>query len=132
MMKVKNPVAVNYCRHLHGYWLQDSLTIFRLVTFKCPCSLSFFLTPVSVAAVFASSFRLCALAFATTPLRVTVWPTWSARLTAVWLRTSHVLPSVPVNRYSLALSPFEKQPVMDRTSAFDFGTSGSRQRSSRR
>lgn len=29
--------------------MHDSLTIFKLVTFKCPCSLSFFFTPLSVA-----------------------------------------------------------------------------------
>src|ERR1700751_5517345 len=55
-----------------SYLLHDSLTILRLVTFKCPCSVSLFLTPASVAAVLASSFMLCALAFATTPFRVTV------------------------------------------------------------
>ena len=53
-------------------YLHDSLTIFTAVTFKCPCSLSLFVIPLSLAASFASSFILCIVAFETTPVAVTV------------------------------------------------------------
>ena len=53
-------------------YLQDSLTILIEVIVKWPCSLSSFFTPVSAAASFASSLRLCSFELDTTPVAVTV------------------------------------------------------------
>src|ERR1700730_10351936 len=92
------------------------------VTFRCPCSVLFFFMPLSCAASFASSFMLCILAFVTTPLASIVWPTWRARLTELLPCTSQVLPSVPVNKYSLALSPLLRHPVMLLTSPLDLAS----------
>jgi hypothetical protein len=58
-----------------GYYLQESLTIFTFVMVKCPCSLFFSVAPLSFAISCVSSFMLCNLAFDTTPVAVTVWPT---------------------------------------------------------
>ena len=58
------PSSLNY--------LQESLTIFTPVTFECPCSLSSFFMPLSLAASFASSFMLCIAAFETMPVAVIV------------------------------------------------------------
>jgi hypothetical protein len=57
------------------YYLQESLTIFTFVMVKCPCSLFFSVAPLSFAISCVSSFMLCNLAFDTTPVAVTVWPT---------------------------------------------------------
>ncbi len=53
-------------------YLQESLTIFTSVAFKCPCSASLFFMPLSFAISFASSFMLCIFALETTPVTVTV------------------------------------------------------------
>ena len=53
-------------------YLHESLTILTCVIFKCPCSLSLFAMPLSLAASFTSSFILCMVAFETTPVAVTV------------------------------------------------------------
>src|SRR5215475_8089170 len=71
--------------------------------------------PVSWATSFASSFTLCAVAFETTPVTVTLCPTCSARDTLL-LFTSQVLPSSAFRLNSFALSPCERQPVMLRVS----------------
>src|ERR1700724_333511 len=93
---------------------QDTLTILMSVTTKWPCSLSSFLIPVSLAVSFASSFRLCIVECDTTPVAVTVSPTWSERdtrlslLSLLW--TSHVVPFFPVRRYSSPPLAFVRQP----------------------
>ena len=61
---LRPPIALEQLRYLH-----DSLTIFTAVIFKCPCSL---FIPESLAASFVSSFKLCIVAFETTPVAVTV------------------------------------------------------------
>src|SRR4029077_5321171 len=81
---------------------------------------SFFFTPLSTAALLASSFILCIFAFDTTPCTDTVCPTCSDSFTEL-LCNSHVLPSLPVSRNSSALSPCDKQPVTVLISAFGFG-----------
>ena len=54
---------------------------------------------------------LCIATFETTPLTVTVCPTCSAR--ATWsLFRFQVLPSLPFNTNSFALSPLAKQPLV--------------------
>jgi hypothetical protein len=58
-----------------GYFEQESLTICTSVTFKLPCSLLLFFTPVSCAMSFVSSFKLWAVEFETAPVAVIVWPT---------------------------------------------------------
>src|ERR1700722_2117295 len=97
------------CRN--NYFLQDSLTISTLVAFRCPCSLASAST-VSL----AFSLAPCISGCQTLPLTVTVCPRCGESLT-VALVTSHVLPSSPVILNSLALSPFDRQPVMLRTSS---------------
>src|SRR5260370_32496108 len=94
-----------------NYFLQDSLTISTLVAFRCPCSLASAST-VSL----AFSLAPCISGCQTLPLTVTVCPRWGESLT-VALVTSHVLPSSPVILNSLVLSPFDRQPVMLRTSS---------------
>jgi hypothetical protein len=59
---------------LVSYW-QESLTIFTSLTFRWPCSLSFFVIPLSLAASFVSSFKLCIFACETSPVACTVCPT---------------------------------------------------------
>src|ERR1700686_3441187 len=93
------------------YLEHESLTICTSVTFRCPCSVLSFFAPVSWATSLASSFMLCAIAFWTTPVAVTVCPTCSANDTLL-LRTSHVLPSFALRLNSLALSPCDKHPVI--------------------
>src|SRR6266436_564331 len=93
------------------YFLQDSLTISTLVAFRCPCSLA----SASTASL-AFSLAPCISGCQTLPLTVTVCPRCGESLT-VALVTSHVLPSSPVTLNSLALSPFDRQPVMLRTSS---------------
>src|SRR5579864_2948584 len=92
------------------------------VTLRWPCSLLLFFMPLSFAASFASSFMLCILLWETTPLASIVWPTCLARFMELLPCTSHVLPSVPVNRNSLALSPLLRHPVMVLTSPFDWAS----------
>lgn len=58
-----------------GYFLQEVETIFREVTVRWPCSVSSFFMCASAAALLASSFMLCAVAFFTTPCAATVCPT---------------------------------------------------------
>jgi len=55
-----------------SHYLQLSLTIFRSVTVRCPCSESFFFIPLSFAASLASSFMLCMVELETAPVAVTV------------------------------------------------------------
>src|SRR5579862_1733767 len=100
------------------YW-QLSLTICTSVIVICPCSVLSFFMCASAAASLVSSFRLWAVLFLTTPVAETSCPTWSANETAL-LRTSHVLPSLPVSINSLALSPLDRQPVMVRVSPLPF------------
>src|SRR5689334_17581352 len=66
-----------------------------------------------------SSFKLCAVAFETTPVTVTLCPTWSAN-DRLLLRTSQVLPSSALRLNSFALSPCERHPVIVRVSDFPF------------
>src|SRR4029077_6350994 len=99
------------CKCRKTYFLQDSLTIERLVTFRWPCSLESAST-VSL----AFSLAPCMSGCQTLPDKVTVCPRCGESLT-VALVTSHVLPSSPVTLNSLALSPFDRQPVMLRTSS---------------
>src|SRR5215469_1894719 len=76
----------------------------------------------SEAASLASSLRLCAVELRTTPVAAMVCPTCSPSDT-LSLRTSQVLPSLAVSRYSLefpASCSLLKQPVMVRVSDFDF------------
>ena len=67
--------------------------------------------------VLTSYFAPCRAALSTLPVRVTIWPTCSANLTASLL-TSQVLPSFAVSLYSL-LPSLDKQPVTTRQTASD-------------
>src|SRR4029077_5019775 len=86
---------------LPTYFWQEPLTERTWVAVRCPCSVSFFLTPLSFAMSLASSFILCIFSFETTPLTSTLWLTWLARSTELLPWISHVLPSCAVKRYSL-------------------------------
>ena len=90
------------------YLGQFVLTIFRFVTVMSPVSCSSLPTPCLI-----SSFMLWAVALLTTPVTLTSCPTCSLILTLSLLR-SHLPPSFAINLYSLELSPFCRQPVIER------------------
>src|SRR5262249_42278346 len=71
---------------------------------------------------FVSSFMLCAVAWDTSPVTVTLWPTCAASDT-VLLFTSHELPSSAFRLNSLELSPCDRHPVTVRVSDFPLSES---------
>src|SRR5216684_2945757 len=80
------------------------------VTVRWPCSFAPLSMPCSFISDFVSSFIACILRWATTPVTFTVCPTCSSSLT-LSLLSSQVAPPFMVRSYSLASSPFCRQPV---------------------
>src|SRR5258706_10461962 len=93
-----------------SYFWQLSLTMVNSVTVRWPCSFASLSMPCSFISDFVSSFIACISRWATAPVTFTVCPTCSSSLT-VSLLSSQVAPPFMVRLYSLASSPFCRQPV---------------------